>query len=148
MGQPRARRRSLCLDHWPTQDSATNLSCRGLQPRLRTPVDRRWKKAPKFSLFLIFRPARRAFPVARLDRQVLSCQVDPIKHVFFPNGQNTIWDVEPEILISIFADCSPSHVPYNCTRPARLGAGGPDPIPDPQAACPYVDLSVTRHSSF
>ena len=47
------------------------------QPRLRTPVDIRSKKAPEFSLFLTFRPARRDVDVSGLAPQVVSCEANP-----------------------------------------------------------------------
>jgi hypothetical protein len=90
------------------------------QPGLCTPMDIRWKRARKFSLFLTFRSARRDPDVSGLDQQAVPYQADRTWLAVFLGEQNTMWDVEPEILISIFADCSLS-------RTARDGESSPIP---------------------
>jgi hypothetical protein len=101
------------------------------QPRPCTLVDIRWKKAQKFSLFLTFRSVRRDPDVSGLDSQLLPCQVHPIRRVVFSNGQNTMWDVEPEILISNSAYCSLSQAIATSSAKVALEfklssfAGGP-----------------------
>ena len=84
-------RDSHCL--LPTRDG--QLMSRS-QPGLCTPVDIRSKKAQKFSLFLTFRPARREFPMAKPDPQIVSCQADQTALVVFRSKQNTMWDAEPQ----------------------------------------------------
>ena len=71
-------------------------------PRLCTPVDIRWKKPQKVSLCLTFRPARRDFPTCRdsIGKSFHAKQIGPDTWCF-PSEQNTMWDVGPEILISI-----------------------------------------------
>jgi hypothetical protein len=66
------------------------------QPGLCTPVDIRSKKAQKFSLFLTFRLARRDFPKARSDPQLLSYEADRTARVGFPSGRNTEWGADPQ----------------------------------------------------
>ena len=86
MGQPRAEYR-LSLDRGPQMQNAKPTTrffflltayclLATAQPRPRTPVDIRWKKAQKVSLSLTFQRARRDLPVAKLDPQTLSFQAD------------------------------------------------------------------------
>jgi hypothetical protein len=148
MGRPRTQDLG-CLDRSRTSNPrrTTHVEVRFLA-WLCTAVDRRWKKALEVPLSAIFPDVSLNCQVPELDQQVVLCEVDQ-------TGNGGLWPLNlrrgigaPQSGTPTPAICTLSQVIQNGTRPALAGVTGPHPPSEPLVACPRVDLTVTRGSSF